>query len=128
MPESNTHSPSSAHSSDTFGSGAESRMDSVVNAAKETAHDLSSQASRYADKAKDRVKDWVGAASGSVEDAKERASELASTAMHKAEDWSKDVANLIRKYPIPALGLAFGVGLIIAQLAREIAPPIRRRL
>jgi ElaB/YqjD/DUF883 family membrane-anchored ribosome-binding protein len=73
----------------------------IVNAVKEKVHDVAVGASDLAGKAKDKVV------------------EFASAAASKAGDLGQGVTALIRRYPLQALLVGFGVGFLVAQLIRR---------
>jgi ElaB/YqjD/DUF883 family membrane-anchored ribosome-binding protein len=84
----------------------------IANVVTEKAKDLVSGA-------KDTVQEWGSAAAEAACQTKHKAQELASTAAHKAESFGEDMTNMIRRYPMQALLVGFGVGFL---LAGAIAP------
>jgi len=101
----------------------------MMDTAKQGLHAVADKASAVADKAgdfanqaRDKVRDWTG-------DAGETATQAADKVQHWAEDayqfsgehlgeFSRECAAAIRRYPIQALAVAFGVGLLFGRASR----------
>lgn len=56
--------------------------------------------------------------SGMVGKVTDKAKEIAGTAVEKAQDFGQSVTDLIRRYPLPALLVGFGVGFLLAKIMR----------
>jgi uncharacterized protein YjbJ (UPF0337 family) len=84
---------------------ATNRISGVVDSVKDRAQDLSGRAQEFAGQARERVGEVAG-----------QARERASGALTQAQTFLDDqgVTDRIRQNPLPALGLAFGLGYLIA--------------
>ena len=91
----------------------------IVEAVKEKVHDVAVGASDLAGKAKDTAQEWASAVGGAAVQAKDKAVELVSAAASKAGDLGHSVTALIRRYPLQALLVGFGVGFLVAQVIRR---------
>jgi uncharacterized protein YjbJ (UPF0337 family) len=87
----------------------------ALDAVKEKVHDVTAGASELAGKTRDTVQDWASSVSGAAVQAKDKAQEVATDTLDKVGDLGQDITDLIRRYPIPALLLAFGVGFLGAR-------------
>ncbi len=85
----------------------------VVEKVTETVKDVAAAAGDAAGQAKDKVQEWSSTAFTQVKDTTQ---ELAGAASDKAADFGKDVAALIRRYPLPALLVGFGAGLLLGRV------------
>jgi hypothetical protein len=76
----------------------------------------------YAGQARDKVREWAG-------DASQGASRAAGQVQHWAEDaydvagdkfgdLGKEVTVMIRRHPVPALLIGFGLGLLLGRVTR----------
>jgi ElaB/YqjD/DUF883 family membrane-anchored ribosome-binding protein len=82
-------------------------MDTVKDKAESALHaagDYAHQARDLAGQAADRVQHWA-------EDAYEHAG-------HYAKDFGQELSTLIRRYPVQALLVGFGVGLLLGRVVR----------
>jgi len=74
--------------------------------------------------AKDKVEELASTAVEKVGEAKDKVQEWASTATCEAERAAKgaghELTTLVRRYPVPALLVAFGLGVFLAQVTRRI--------
>lgn len=84
---------------------ATNRISGVVDSVKDRAQDLSGHAQELAGQARERVGEVAG-------QARERASDALTQAQTFLDD--QGVTDRIRQNPLPALGLAFGLGYLIA--------------
>jgi hypothetical protein len=95
----------------------------ILGTVTETAKDLAASAAELAGEAKDRVMSWTSNAVDTVGEAMSDAREYIGEGMHRATELGKDVGagltNLIRRYPVPALLIGFGLGLLLARLTRR---------
>ena len=78
-------------------------------------HDIAEGASEFATKAKESAQQWASCAADMAGDAGHKAQELAGTAVDKMGDIGQDLTNLIRRHPVQALLVGFGVGFLIAR-------------
>jgi ElaB/YqjD/DUF883 family membrane-anchored ribosome-binding protein len=92
----------------------------IMETAKEKAKDLTSGASDIMSGAKDKVQEWASTAADTASEAagfvKDKAQEYAGVAMDKAQDFGREATDLVRRYPIPALLIGFGLGFLAARL------------
>src|SRR5690348_3765313 len=72
-------------------------------------------AGEYLGQARDKVKEWAGGAGEGIGQAADRvqhwAEDAYDTAGDKLGDFGKEVTVMIRRYPVPALLVGFGLGL-----------------
>ena len=85
----------------------------LVDRVKEGASHLMDKAGDYAGQAGDAAKQVGNKVAGWAEDAYDATSE-------RVGDFGKEVTSLIRKHPIPAILIGFGVGLLLGRTARMI--------
>lgn len=95
----------------------------VGEAVKEMVHTVGADASNLVGQARDTAQQWASSAGGAAVQAKDKAAELTSAAVNKVEDIGEEIATLIRRYPLQALLVGFGVGcgagFLAAQLMRR---------
>jgi len=91
----------------------------VVDVVKEKVHDAAAGASEFVDKAKETSQEWAAAATCAAGQAKDKMQEAAFMAAGKAEEIGEEMTSLIRRYPIQALLIGFGVGFLFAQTMRR---------
>lgn len=95
----------------------------VGEAVKEMVQTAGADASKLMGQAKDTAQQWASSVGGAAVQAKDKAAELTSSAVSKVEDIGAEVTALIRRYPLEALLVGFGVGcgagLLLAQLMRR---------
>jgi len=84
--------------------GAADRSAGVVDQVKHTAEHAVEKVGDYAHEAKDKVEHWA-------EDAYDVAGKKLSGASH-------DMTEMVKKYPIHALCIGFGIGLLMGRLSR----------
>jgi hypothetical protein len=101
----------------------ESTPEGVVETVKEKIHDLGLGMSELASKTKDTAQEWASSAADLAGQAKDKAVEFASTAGHKVGDFGQEVTDLIRRYPLPALLIGFGLGFAVATASYRSASP-----
>jgi hypothetical protein len=97
----------------------ESKPGGVVEAVKESVHDMAAGASDLAGKATETAKEWASSVGDAAVHAKDKAQEVVSAAAEKAEDVGKELTTLIRRYPVQSLLVGFAIGLLTAQLVRR---------
>jgi ElaB/YqjD/DUF883 family membrane-anchored ribosome-binding protein len=96
----------------------------LVDRAKEAAHNVAERASDVAGTARDKAQEWAGDARDAAQHAGERVQRWAGDAYdvtaEQVGDFGKELTSLVRKHPIPALLIGFGVGLLLGRTARMI--------
>ncbi len=100
----------------------------VMGTVRDTAQHLAERAGDLASQAKDRVTDLAGQArdrlgdwAGNVnaENVQRFAHDAYDAVGERAGDFGREVASLVRRYPLPALLVGFGVGLLLGRAARS---------
>jgi len=88
----------------------------------ERAGDLASQAkdrvTDLAGQARDRLGDWAG--NVNAESVQRFAHDAYDAVGERAGDFGREVASLVRRYPLPAILVGFGVGLLLGRAARSV--------
>ena len=88
------------------------------------AQGLMDRAGDVAGQAREKVQEWAGDARDAVSHAGEKARAWAGDAYEGAADrigdFGNEVTSLIRKHPLPALLIGFGIGLLLGRTARMI--------
>jgi len=96
----------------------------MVDKAKDAAQHLADRAGDYASQARDKVGEWAGDAGDAARQAGHRVQEWAGDAYDYASDhvgdFGKDVTAMIRRNPIPAVLIGFGLGLLLGRSAKMI--------
>ena len=96
----------------------------LVDRAKTSAEGLMGLAGDVATHAKEKVQEWAGEGQEAMHLAGEKAQKWATEARDAATgsigDFGKEVTNLVRKHPLPALLVGFGLGLLLGRSARMI--------
>jgi len=96
----------------------------VANEAKHEGGALVDRAGEMASHARDKAQEWVGDARETIhragETAEKWAGEVKDTATKAVGDFGHEVTNLIRKHPLPALLVGFGIGLLLGRTVRVI--------
>jgi ElaB/YqjD/DUF883 family membrane-anchored ribosome-binding protein len=104
--------------------GAKQDAHGLVDRVKEGAQGLADRAGEYAGQARDKVEEWAGEARDAAQHTGEKvqrwAGDAYDTTSHAVGDFGQEVTGLIRKHPIPALLIGFGVGLLIGRTARMV--------
>jgi hypothetical protein len=88
----------------------------VVEAVKEKAHDVATDASELAGKVKDTAQEWASTVGDAAVQAKNKVRDVASTAVETVGSFGQDVTALIRRYPLPALLLSAGAGFLLGMV------------
>lgn len=91
----------------------------VLEAVKEKAQGVAAGAADLAGRAKETAQEWASAAGDAAGQAGEKVQEAASYAADKAGDFGQELTRLVRRYPVPALLIGFGVGFLLAQTMRR---------
>jgi hypothetical protein len=96
----------------------------AMDTAKETVHSVVDRVSDYAGQAREKAGEWAGDAYDAAKDAGRRAQRWAGetydAASDRVGDFGAEVTTLIRRHPIPALLIGFGVGLLLGRAARMV--------
>lgn len=96
----------------------------LMDRAKDAAANVADRAGDVAGTVRDKAGEWAGDARDAVQHAGERVQRWAGDAYdataEQVGDFGKEVTNLVRKHPIPALLIGFGVGLLLGRTARMI--------
>jgi hypothetical protein len=94
----------------------------IMDTAKETAQSAVNAVSDFAGQARDRVEGWAGDVGDAAQHAGERAQRWAGDAYDVTADtmgeFGRELTSMVRRYPIPALLVGFGVGLLLGRAAR----------
>jgi ElaB/YqjD/DUF883 family membrane-anchored ribosome-binding protein len=97
----------------------ESKAGGMVEAVKESVHDVATGASELAGKATEMAKEWTSSVGDAAVHATHKAQEVGSAVAEKAGDVEKELASFIRRYPMQSLLVGFVVGFLTAQLVRR---------
>lgn len=96
----------------------------TAQGAKQDASGVIDRAGELAGQAREKVQEWAGDASDAARHAGEKVQRWAGDAYESAGDYAGDfgreVTSLVRKHPIPALLIGFGVGVLLGRAARMI--------
>lgn len=105
---------------DDAASGAKNLLDRGENvatraagSARETMHEVADKAGEYLHDARE----WAGHAG---EKAQRWAEDAYETATDKTGEFGRDVTNLIRRHPLPAIAIGFGVGMLLGRAVRVV--------
>ena len=83
---------------------------------------VASTVADYAGEAKDKVKDLAAGAGDIAKHSAEKVQKWAGDAYdatsHVAGDFGKECTSLVKKYPIPALLVGFGLGMLVGRSIR----------
>jgi ElaB/YqjD/DUF883 family membrane-anchored ribosome-binding protein len=100
------------------------RAGGVMDTVRDRAEGLADRASEVAGQVKDKAREWAGDAYDAAKDTGHRVQRWAGDAYDVAadnlNDFGKEVTSLIRRHPIPALLIGFGVGLLLGRTARIV--------
>src|SRR5262249_9204611 len=95
-----------------------------VETAKDTAHSVADRVSEVAGQARDKAQEWAGDAYDAARDAGRRvqrwAGDAYDVAADRLDDFGTEVTGLIRRHPIPAILIGFGVGLLLGRATRMV--------
>jgi uncharacterized protein YjbJ (UPF0337 family) len=112
---------------DRFKGAADTAADAAKGAAgkvADAAQGAKQDASGMIDRASDKVQEWAGEARDVAQHAGEKVQQWAGDAYEHAGDYAGDfgreVTSLVRKHPIPALLIGFGIGVLLGRSARMI--------
>jgi ElaB/YqjD/DUF883 family membrane-anchored ribosome-binding protein len=92
---------------DTATDKAKSATDFVAEKSEKVAHTAAEHAGEIGERARlaaDRAQRWAG--------------EVYDSTAHAARDMSHELTSLIRRYPIPALLVGFGMGVVMGRVVR----------
>jgi ElaB/YqjD/DUF883 family membrane-anchored ribosome-binding protein len=88
----------------------------VVEAVRDKVQGAAAGASELFIQGKHTAQEWASSVGGAAVQATASVQEAASVAVKKAGDLGQDVTALIRRYPLPAVVVAVGVGFLLGQL------------
>jgi hypothetical protein len=95
----------------------------IVSTVKEAAQSVAETAGNLASQARERVQDFASSAAGTASDATGAVGEWASAGANWTGETAKDVGHeltqMIRRYPMPALLIGFGLGFLLARATRR---------
>jgi ElaB/YqjD/DUF883 family membrane-anchored ribosome-binding protein len=97
----------------------ESKVGGMVEAVKESVHDVAAGASELAGKATETAKEWASSVGDAAIHAKDKAQEVGSAVAGKVGDFEKELTTFIRRYPLQSLLVGFAAGFLTAQLVRR---------
>ena len=111
--------------------GNQNQPQGTMDTVRDTAQAVADRASDYAGQAREKLTDWAGQARDAVGGLGGNASEVARNAQRWAGeaydvaadnmgDFGREVTSLVRKHPIPAILIGFGVGLLVGRAARMV--------
>jgi ElaB/YqjD/DUF883 family membrane-anchored ribosome-binding protein len=104
--------------------GIAGKVADVAQSAKQAGEGLLNRAGDMASTARDKVEDWAGDARDAVQHAGEKAQRWAGDAYDatadSVSDFGNEVTAMVRKHPLPALLIGFGVGLLLGRTMRMI--------
>jgi len=96
----------------------------VVETVRDNAQGLMNRAGDVAGQVQDKAREWAGDAYDKVHETGHRverwAGDTYDMAADRVGDFGKELTSLVRKHPIPALLIGFGVGLLLGRTARII--------
>ena len=98
------------------------RAGELAGQAREKVGDLAGQArdkvGDLAGQARDRLGDWTG--NINTERVQRFASDAYEAVGEHAGDFGREVASLVRRHPLPAILVGFGLGLLLGRAARSV--------
>ena len=100
------------------------RAAGVAENVRDRAEGMMNRAGDVAGQVQDKAREWAGDAYDSAKDVGQRAQRWAGDAYDYAADnlgdFGKEVTTLVRRHPIPAILIGFGVGLLLGRAARSV--------
>ena len=95
----------------------------VADQVRETAQNAASAASEFAGQARERVQDWMSGSGDFARQAGNRLQGMAGEAFDYSSehlrDFGGEVTSMVRRYPLAAVLVGFGIGLLIGRSARN---------
>ena len=96
----------------------------MTDRVKDGAQHLMDKAGDYAGQAREKVSEWAGGAGDAARQAGDKVQRWAGDAYEATSDavgdFSKELTSMIRKNPLPAVLIGFGLGLLLGRTARMI--------
>jgi hypothetical protein len=96
----------------------------VVDTAKDAAHSVADRVSDFAGQAREKAGEWADQAYDAAKDAGRHvqrwAGDTYDAAADRIGDFGSEVTGLVRRHPIPALLIGFGIGLLLGRAARVV--------
>jgi len=103
------------HSAQTTGGG-------MMDTAKQNLGAVADKAGEFARQAREKVREWAGDAGQGVTQAADKVQNWAEDAYHYSEEhlgeFGRECTTMIRRYPVQALLVGFGIGLLIGRASR----------
>ena len=92
----------------------------VVETARSAVESATSAVADYAGQARDKVREWADDAQlGRTADRMQHwAEEAYDVSGEKMGEFGREVTRMIRRYPLPALAIGFGLGLMLGRITR----------
>ncbi len=98
--------------------GAKDAAKGLVEKVQERAKSVTDSVVNTAEKATEKTGEWIGDAAGTVENA---VSDGYRSAEHEIEQFGKDVTNIVRKYPLTAVAIGLGLGMLLGRATNSRA-------
>ncbi|HEY2786153.1 MAG TPA: hypothetical protein VGJ05_14395 [Fimbriiglobus sp.] len=93
-------------------------IDSVKDEVKAVAHSVSDLASGAKDKVRDLADEAGQTARHAADKVQKWADDTYEATTQTAGDFGREVTAFVRKYPVPALLVGFGVGMLLGRVSR----------
>jgi len=90
---------------------------SATETARDKLHNVAEKAGEYANDARDKISEWAGDAGAKAE---RWAGDAYQVASEKVGDFGREVTDLVRRHPLPAILIGFGAGLLLGRAARMV--------
>jgi ElaB/YqjD/DUF883 family membrane-anchored ribosome-binding protein len=91
----------------------------AIDTTADKAKDLTERAADAAGRAQEKAKEWAGDAYDAARDAGQRvqrwAGETYDVAADRVGDFGNEAAALIRRHPLPAVLIGFGIGVLLGR-------------
>lgn len=104
--------------------GIAGKVADAAQGAKQAGENMLHRAGEMAGQARDKVEGWAGDARDTLGNVGEKAQRWAGDAYEataeSVSDFGNEVTSLVRKHPLPALLIGFGVGLLLGRTMRIV--------
>src|SRR5262245_23401874 len=98
---------------------AKNQVKDTIDTAADKAKHLTDRAADVAGRAQDKAREWAGDAYDAAKDAGHKVQRWAGDAYDAAADrvgdFGNEVAGLVRRHPLPAVLVGFGIGLLLGR-------------
>jgi ElaB/YqjD/DUF883 family membrane-anchored ribosome-binding protein len=91
---------------------------STIDTVKDTAQRAVNAVGDYAGQAQHKVSEWADDAQNAACEARKQVVSLVGDAGDVANDFGKEISSMVRKYPVQALLVGFGVGMLLGRVTR----------